>query len=117
MSIILTVAGFMRRDRKIHISNVQLYNAAAWTTTFLDSSYIWVDNVEQWLVANNLTILICRFFIIYTVYFRFLKNMVIVPLAAMAFSAGTERADKKSVGKHNKKETINRYSAMREQVG
>lgn len=70
--------------------------------------------IAQWLVANNLTILkaffssigamvnhlgililsvilslvilVCGFFIIYTVYFRFLKIMVIVPLAAVAFS-------------------------------
>ena len=37
-------------------------------------------------VILSLIILICGFFIIYTVYFRFLKIMVIVPLAAVAFS-------------------------------
>ena len=37
-------------------------------------------------VILSLIILICGFFIIYTVYFRFLKIMVIVPLAAIAFS-------------------------------
>ncbi len=37
-------------------------------------------------VILSLIILICGFFIIYTVYFRFLKIMVIVPLAAIAFT-------------------------------
>ncbi len=37
-------------------------------------------------VILSLIILICGFFIIYTVYFRFLKIMVVVPLAAVAFS-------------------------------
>ena len=37
-------------------------------------------------VILSLIILVCGFFIIYTVYFRFLKIMVIVPLAAIAFS-------------------------------
>ncbi len=37
-------------------------------------------------VILSLVILVCGFFIIYTVYFRFLKIMVVVPLAAIAFS-------------------------------
>ena len=37
-------------------------------------------------VILSLVILVCGFFIIYTVYFRFLKIMVVVPLAAVAFS-------------------------------
>lgn len=31
--------------RNIHISDVRLSNAAAWTTAFLDSAYIWIDRV------------------------------------------------------------------------
>ena len=34
----------------------------------------------------SVIVIICGFFMIYTVYFRFLKIMVIVPLAAIAFS-------------------------------
>jgi hypothetical protein len=34
----------------------------------------------------SIIIIICGFFIIYTVYFRFLKIMIIVPLGAIAFS-------------------------------
>ncbi len=34
------------RCRGIHIENVKLYNAAAWTTAFLDSTYIWVSKVK-----------------------------------------------------------------------
>lgn len=34
------------RCSHIHIENVCLYNAAAWTTAFLDSSYIWVRDVD-----------------------------------------------------------------------
>lgn len=34
------------RCRNIRLSGLRLYNAAAWTIAFLDSSYIWVDNVE-----------------------------------------------------------------------
>lgn len=37
-------------------------------------------------IVLSLIILVCGFFIIYTVYFRFLKIMVIVPLAGIAFS-------------------------------
>lgn len=37
-------------------------------------------------VLLSLIILVCGFFIIYTVYFRFLKIMVIIPLAGIAFS-------------------------------
>jgi hypothetical protein len=34
----------------------------------------------------SIIIIICGFFIIYTVYFRFLKILIIVPLGAIAFS-------------------------------
>lgn len=34
------------RCRGIHLENVRLYNSAAWTTAFLDSSYIWVKGVD-----------------------------------------------------------------------
>lgn len=34
------------RCKGIRIENVSLYNAAAWTTAFLDSSYIWVSKVH-----------------------------------------------------------------------
>lgn len=33
------------RCRNIHISGVRLYHAAAWTTAFLDSAYIWIEHV------------------------------------------------------------------------
>lgn len=34
------------RCRSIHIEDIRLHNAAAWTTAFLDSSYIWVSRVH-----------------------------------------------------------------------
>lgn len=34
------------RCSHIHLEHVRLYNAAAWTTAFLDSEYIWVDGVD-----------------------------------------------------------------------
>ena len=34
------------RCRNIHISDVRLYNAASWTTAFLDSEFIWVRGVD-----------------------------------------------------------------------
>lgn len=34
------------RCRNIHISDVHLYNAASWTTAFLDSEYIWARGVD-----------------------------------------------------------------------
>lgn len=34
------------RCRHIHIRGLRLYNASAWTTAFLDSSDIWVDEVD-----------------------------------------------------------------------
>lgn len=34
------------RCRRIHIEDIELCNAAAWTTAFLDSSYIWVNRVQ-----------------------------------------------------------------------
>ncbi|MDO5337147.1 MAG: glycosyl hydrolase family 28 protein [Eubacteriales bacterium] len=34
------------RCSNIHLEGVRLYNAAAWTTAFLDSSYIWVSKVN-----------------------------------------------------------------------
>lgn len=34
------------RCSHIHIENLKLYDAAAWTTAFLDSCYIWVRGVE-----------------------------------------------------------------------
>lgn len=34
------------RCRNIHISDIRLYNAASWTTAFLDSAYIWVRGVD-----------------------------------------------------------------------
>ena len=41
----------------------------------------------------SIIVIICGFFVIYTVYFRFLKILIIVPLGAIAFSTmgGTER--------------------------
>ncbi len=33
------------RCQNVHIEDIRLYDAAAWTTAFLDSSYIWVKNV------------------------------------------------------------------------
>ncbi len=34
------------RCREIHIDRIKLFNAAAWTTAFLDSSYIWISRVH-----------------------------------------------------------------------
>lgn len=34
------------RCTQIHLEGLRLYDAAAWTTAFLDSSYIWVDGVD-----------------------------------------------------------------------
>ena len=34
------------RCENIHLRDVRLMDAASWTTAFLDSSYIWVDNVR-----------------------------------------------------------------------
>lgn len=34
------------RCKSIHLSDVRLYDAAAWTTAFLDSEYIWVRGVD-----------------------------------------------------------------------
>lgn len=34
------------RCSHIHLRDIRLYNAAAWTTAFLDSSYIWVNTVD-----------------------------------------------------------------------
>ncbi|OXN00853.1 glycoside hydrolase family 28 protein [Bifidobacterium vansinderenii] len=34
------------RCSNVHIENLRLYNAAAWTTAFLDSEYIWVRGVD-----------------------------------------------------------------------
>ena len=34
------------RCRNIRLSHLRLYDAAAWTTAFLDSSWIWVDGVD-----------------------------------------------------------------------
>lgn len=34
------------RCKNIHLTGLKLYNAAAWTTAFLDSSYIWVSEVD-----------------------------------------------------------------------
>lgn len=36
------------RCRHIHIEGIRLYNAAAWTTAFLDSRDIWVRGVDIW---------------------------------------------------------------------
>lgn len=36
------------RCRQIRIEGVRLYNAAAWTTAFLDSRDIWVHGVDSW---------------------------------------------------------------------
>lgn len=33
------------RCRYLHLSGLKLINAAAWTTAFLDSSYIWIENL------------------------------------------------------------------------
>lgn len=34
------------RCEHIHLEQLRLYHAAAWTTAFLDSSYIWVDRLD-----------------------------------------------------------------------
>ena len=55
-------------------------------------SYTHLDVYKRQLVMLILTallaiiIIICGFFIIYTVYFRFLKILIIVPLGAIACS-------------------------------
>ncbi|MDO4325869.1 MAG: glycosyl hydrolase family 28 protein [bacterium] len=36
----------MLRCKNIHLKEIRLYNAAAWTCAFLDSSYIWADSVD-----------------------------------------------------------------------
>lgn len=36
------------RCRHIHLTDIRLYNAAAWTTAFLDSEDIYVDGVDIW---------------------------------------------------------------------
>ncbi|PJM73743.1 polygalacturonase [Bifidobacterium primatium] len=36
----------MLRCSNVHVENLRLYNAAAWTTAFLDSEYIWVRGVD-----------------------------------------------------------------------
>lgn len=34
------------RCQNVHIKDVRLYNTAAWTCAFLDSSYLWIDGVD-----------------------------------------------------------------------
>lgn len=34
------------RCSNVHVEGLRLYNAAAWTTAFLDSSYIWIHGVD-----------------------------------------------------------------------
>lgn len=34
------------RCRQIHLSTLQLWNAAAWTVAFLDSSYLWANDLD-----------------------------------------------------------------------
>ena len=74
---------------------VQLLSSGTNTHLSIDSSQ--ADIIEdlgfgESLVMLILTallaiiIIICGFFIIYTVYFRFLKILIIVPLGALAFS-------------------------------
>jgi len=51
----------------------------------------------------SIIIIICGFFIIYTVYFRFLKILIIVPLGAIAFSTmGGNRIVSNTVGTYCK---------------
>ncbi|MDD3138112.1 MAG: hypothetical protein PHX08_03965 [Lachnospiraceae bacterium] len=74
---------------------VNLISAGNTTTLTIDSTQaVIIKNLGfgESLVMLILTallsiiIIICGFFIIYTVYFRFLKIMIIVPLGAIAFS-------------------------------
>lgn len=74
---------------------VGLLSAGTTTTLTIDSTQADIiknlgfgESLVMLILAALLSIIviICGFFIIYTVYFRFLKILVIVPLGAIAFS-------------------------------
>jgi len=55
--------------------------------TIMKAFFTSVGNLVGLLTALlSIIVLICGFFLIYTVYFRFLKLMVIVPIGSIAFS-------------------------------
>lgn len=74
---------------------VNLLTAGTTTTLSIDSAQADIiknlgfgESLVMLILAALLSIIIiiCGFFIIYTVYFRFLKILIIVPLGALAFS-------------------------------
>ena len=82
---------------------VNLLTAGTTTTLSIDSAQADIiknlgfgESLVMLILAALLSIIIiiCGFFIIYTVYFRFLKILIIVPMGAIAFST---MGDRKSV--------------------
>lgn len=74
---------------------VNLLSAGSYTTLTIDSTQADIikdlgfgESLIMLILAALLSIIIiiCGFFMIYTVYFRFLRLMIIVPLGALAFS-------------------------------
>jgi hypothetical protein len=74
---------------------VRLMSAGSYTTLHINSAQRDIianlgfgESLMMLILAALLSIvvIICGFFLIYTVYFRFLKIMVIVPLGALAFA-------------------------------
>lgn len=74
---------------------VNALSAGQYTTLTIDSTQAEViknlgfgENLIMLILAALLSVIviICGFFMIYTVYFRFLKIMVIVPIGSIAFS-------------------------------
>ena len=74
---------------------VNALSAGQYTTLAIDSAQADIirglgfgESLIMLLLAALLSVIviICGFFMIYTVYFRFLKLMVIVPMGAIAFS-------------------------------
>ena len=72
---------------------VNALSAGQYTTLTIDSTQADIiknlgfgESLIMLILAALLSIIICGFFMIYTVYFRFLKLMIIVPIGSIAFS-------------------------------
>ena len=72
---------------------VNALSAGQYTTLAIDSTQADIiknlgfgESLIMLILAALLSIIICGFFMIYTVYFRFLKLMIIVPIGSIAFS-------------------------------
>ena len=90
---------------------VNALSAGQYTTLTIDSTQAEViknlgfgENLIMLILAALLSVIviICGFFMIYTVYFRFLKIMVIVPIGSIAFST--------MVGNRNVAHTASTYA-------